>query len=206
MNCSSECSKNLLELKREETEQKQMYSIEGEPQSERVWIAKSCNILQQLVLSLACCWMRTAKSFYNLFTFLCSQDLNLAKVTRQWNSSFSHTISLVSCTSNKIPSASPCMCVLTCFSPAQLFLTPWDSPGKNTGVGCHALLQEIFLTQGWNLCLLPLLHCRRILYCWATRETPLISIPAFCSNPCQLSTFFQFPVFKHSYLCSPGLF
>ena len=23
-----------------------------------------------------------------------------------------------------------------------------DSPGKNTGVGCHTLLQEIFLTQG----------------------------------------------------------
>ena len=28
-----------------------------------------------------------------------------------------------------------------------------DSPGKNTGVGCHALLQEIFLTQGSNLSL-----------------------------------------------------
>ena len=27
---------------------------------------------------------------------------------------------------------------------------PWDSPGKNTGVGCHALFQGIFLTQGWN--------------------------------------------------------
>ena len=27
-------------------------------------------------------------------------------------------------------------------------LCPWDSPGKNTGVGCHALLQGIFLTQG----------------------------------------------------------
>ena len=23
----------------------------------------------------------------------------------------------------------------------------WDSPGKNTGVGCHALLQEIFLIK-----------------------------------------------------------
>ena len=28
---------------------------------------------------------------------------------------------------------------------------PWDSPGKNTGVGCHFLLQEIFPTQGLNL-------------------------------------------------------
>ena len=40
--------------------------------------------------------------------------------------------------------------------PSRL-LCPWDSPGKNTGVGCHALLQGIFLTQGSNphlLCLL----------------------------------------------------
>ena len=29
-------------------------------------------------------------------------------------------------------------------------LYPWDFPGKNTGVGCHALLQGIFPTQGWN--------------------------------------------------------
>ena len=27
-------------------------------------------------------------------------------------------------------------------------LSPWDFPGKNTGVGCHFLLQRIFLTQG----------------------------------------------------------
>ena len=33
-----------------------------------------------------------------------------------------------------------------------------DSPGKNTGVGCHALLQGIFPTQGSNPCLLCLLH------------------------------------------------
>ena len=33
--------------------------------------------------------------------------------------------------------------------------------GKNTGVGCHFLLQGIFLTQALNL---GLLHCRQILY------------------------------------------
>ena len=33
--------------------------------------------------------------------------------------------------------------------PARL-LHPWDFPGKSTGVGCHALLQGIFLTQGSN--------------------------------------------------------
>ena len=32
--------------------------------------------------------------------------------------------------------------------------TPWDFPGKNTGVGSHFLLQRIFLAQGLNMCLL----------------------------------------------------
>ena len=40
-------------------------------------------------------------------------------------------------------------------------LCPWDSPGKNTGVGCHSLLQGIFPTQESNP---GLLHCRQILY------------------------------------------
>ena len=37
----------------------------------------------------------------------------------------------------------------------------WYFPGKNTGVGCHFLLQGIFPTRGSNL---GLLHCRQILY------------------------------------------
>ena len=48
-----------------------------------------------------------------------------------------------------------------------------DSPGKNTGVGCHFLLQGIFPTSGSNLCLL---HCRQILYHWATGEVPFYSL------------------------------
>ena len=43
--------------------------------------------------------------------------------------------------------------------PARL-LCPWNSPGKNIGMGCHFLLQGIFLTQGLN----PVLHCRQILH------------------------------------------
>ena len=35
----------------------------------------------------------------------------------------------------------PRACVLSCSSRIQLFETPWDFPSKNTGVGCHALLQ-----------------------------------------------------------------
>ena len=47
-----------------------------------------------------------------------------------------------------------------------ILLCPWNSPGKNTRLGCHSLLQEIFLIQG---SILGLLHCRRITV-WATRE------------------------------------
>ena len=42
-----------------------------------------------------------------------------------------------------------------------MLLCPWDSPGENSGVGCHFLLQGIFPTQGANLhilCSLPLSH------------------------------------------------
>ena len=42
-----------------------------------------------------------------------------------------------------------------------------DSPGKNTWVGCQALLQGIFQTQGLNP---GLLHCRWFFAIWATRE------------------------------------
>ena len=45
-----------------------------------------------------------------------------------------------------------------------------DSPDKNAGVGCHALIPGIFPTQGSNSCLLQLLHCRWILYRWVTGE------------------------------------
>ena len=48
-----------------------------------------------------------------------------------------------------------------------MLFCPWDFPGKITGVSCHFLLQGMFLTQGWNPCLLhwqadslPLSHLR----------------------------------------------
>ena len=41
---------------------------------------------------------------------------------------------------------------------AARLLCPWDSPGKNTGLGCRALLQGIFPTQGLNPGLLRFLH------------------------------------------------
>ena len=51
--------------------------------------------------------------------------------------------------------------------PARL-LCPRSFPGKSSGVGCHSILQDIFLTQGLNLCLVHLLH-------WQLDTLPLAS-------------------------------
>ena len=47
-------------------------------------------------------------------------------------------------------------------------LCPWNFPGKNTGVGCHFLLQGSSLTQGSKPGLLSLLH-------WQVDSLPLAS-------------------------------
>ena len=49
-----------------------------------------------------------------------------------------------------------------------------DSPGKNTGVGCHALFQRIFPTQGLNP---GLLHCWRILYILSHQGSSCSPVP-----------------------------
>ena len=60
----------------------------------------------------------------------------------------------------KVAQSCPTLCVpMDCNLPGSSVLG--DCPGKNTGVGCHALLQGIFPTQGSNP---GLLHCRQILY------------------------------------------
>ena len=46
-------------------------------------------------------------------------------------------------------------------------VSPWNSPGLNTGVSCRSLLQGIFPTQGSNP---GPPHCRQIFTIWATRE------------------------------------
>ena len=70
-------------------------------------------------------------------------------LSKRWytNCSYSHkTVERIKC---------------VCFSHVWFFCDPrglwptrllclWDSPGRNTGVGCHFLLQGIFLTQGSN--------------------------------------------------------
>ena len=76
-----------------------------------------------------------------------------------------------------------CVCVVQVFSTqcVQLFATPWtiparilcpwNSPGKNTGVGSHSFLQGIFTTQGWNP---GLPFCTWILYCLSHQGSPRI--------------------------------
>ena len=51
-------------------------------------------------------------------------------------------------------------------------LCPRNSPGKNTGVGCHFLLQGIFPTQGSNP---SPLHCRQIRYRLSHLGSPIYS-------------------------------
>ena len=67
------------------------------------------------------------------------------------------------------------MCLVTQWG--RLFATPQllgstvhgGSPGKNTGGGCHALLQGIFPTQGPNP---GLPQCKWMLYCLSHRGSP----------------------------------
>ena len=55
-----------------------------------------------------------------------------------------------------------CWQTVTALQTIALWLfCPWNSAGKNPGVGCHFLLQGIFSNQGLNQ---GLLHCRQVLY------------------------------------------
>ena len=66
-----------------------------------------------------------------------------------------------------MPWTAACQAPLFCLQGSSVH---WDSPGRNTGVGCHAFLQGIFPTQGLNP---GLVHCRWILYHASHKEAPL---------------------------------
>ena len=69
--------------------------------------------------------------------------------TEDWHCLFSQH----ACVCAKSPQSCPTLCnSVDCSPPGSS--VHGDSPGKNTEVGCHALLQKIFLTQGSNLRLL----------------------------------------------------
>ena len=58
---------------------------------------------------------------------------------------------------------------VTPWTVATRLLSPWNFPGKRTGVGSHFLCQDSFLTQGWNSHLLYLLH-------WQADSLPEVSL------------------------------
>ena len=97
----------------------------------------------------------------------------------------------VFCKPRRHPYASGVLCVLShsvmsnSLRPHGLWptrlLCSWNSPGKNTGVRCNLLLQEIFLTQGWNPSLLHLLH-------WQADSLPLATSVNQLQHPQQPSS------------------
>ena len=78
-----------------------------------------------------------------IYSHICTTSLRLARIEVKW----SRSVVSDSLRPHRL-------------QPTRL-LCPWDSPGRNTGVGCHFLLQEIFPTQGSNL---GLPYCRQMLY------------------------------------------
>ena len=57
-------------------------------------------------------------------------------------------------------------------------LCPWESPGKNTRVACHALLQGIFPSQGSNP---GLPRCSQIFYTLSHRGSPVCCMRQYIS-------------------------
>ena len=96
------------------------------------------------------------------------------------------------------------MCVCT-LSRVQLFgtpwaiahrlLGPWDSPDKNTVMGCHFLLRGIFPTQGSNSCLLCLLY-------WQVVSLPFSHLERQCFLII-FATFIRSCALENSPVCCP---
>ena len=83
------------------------------------------------------------------------QSMGLQRVGRDWETQLNWTESkmntiiykLLSCL---VAKSCPTLQILHELQPSRI-LCPWDFPDKNTGVGCHFFLQEIFLNQGLHL-------------------------------------------------------
>ena len=96
-------------------------------------------------------------------------------------------------------------------SHVQLFATTWtplqpprvlcprDFPGKNTGMGCHSILQGIFPTQRSNR---GLLHCGQIFYHLSHRASPLLIISSCYLLNYQHSRYCETCCMSHLH-CSP---
>ena len=108
-------------------------------------------------------WPRENALSYSATLLCLSSSFHLLQPdSRSQNSQRSTTH--FSFTTPKLPGESVSRSVMsnsvTPWTVATRLLCPWNSPGKNTGVGSHSFLQGIFPTQGLNL---GLLHCMQIL-------------------------------------------
>ena len=84
------------------------------------------------------------------------------------------------CVHAKLPQSCPILCDSIDHSLPGSFVHG-DFPGKNTGVGCHTLLQGIFPTQGSNPHLLHLLHWQMCSLPLALPGKPSTSLGLFIS-------------------------
>ena len=98
------------------------------------------------------CHLRTTSQFFNLVQ---------PRKIRRWIVHIRIPKTLLKVIKGKWKSLSRVLLFATPWTVACQFLCPWNSPGKNTGLGCHSLLQGIFPTQ-WLISGLP--HGRQILY------------------------------------------
>ena len=80
----------------------------------------------------------------------------------------------------KVKSLSHVQLFATPWTIAYQLLCPWDFPGKNSGRGCHFLLQGIFPAQGSNL---GLPHCGQMLCHLSHQGSPAVQKDSQKSSP-----------------------
>ena len=123
-------------------------------QTKRTWFLWWWQPIQVIQVREAC----------GFLLLLCWHDGLVVKSTGSEADCRVHVPPLPHARSSLAPLSAVCLVTQSCLTlcdlmdwPARL-LCPWDSPGKNTGVGFHALLLGIFPIQESNLSLLRLLH------------------------------------------------
>ena len=93
---------------------------------------------------------------YSKGTSLPWNRTGISCIVDSWPAELPGKPACVLCASKSLP-----LCLTLCNTTtrwAHQMLSPWDSPGKNSGVDFYVFLQRISLTQGLNLCLFCLLH------------------------------------------------
>ena len=137
-----------------------------------MWLFKACRSTTPGASSLSAVFHI---QFHLLMAGFCEWRKSLTIIKRYywrkgWMPMATISPSIFSCVLFLVAQSSPMLCnPMDCSLPG--LSVHGDSPGKDTGVGCHALLQGIFPTKGLNP---GLLHCRQILYCLSHKRSPRI--------------------------------